>query len=88
MQQIFVDAAHMYRMFGRKIIASRTEVNVWSPSSPSKYSFSIDGEPLDVLDSFKYLGSYISNDCRLDDEAEKRVNQPSRAYGRLRELVL
>ena len=87
LQQMLTAAAHMYRRFGLKINASKTEVLVWSPSSPSNYSFSIDSEPLGLVDNFKYLGSYISSDCRLDDEVENRVSQASRAYGRLRERV-
>ena len=58
-----------------------------SPSIPSIYSFSIDGEPLDGVDSFKYLGSYISIDSRFVAKVEDSLNQATRSYGRLRERV-
>lgn len=42
--------------------------------------FHVNGEKLTKVDYFKYLGSYISNDCKLDKAA-------SSAVGRLRERV-
>ena len=37
--------------------------------------------------SFKYLGTHISNDCKLDTEISYRVSQASRALGRLQTRV-
>ena len=80
-------AAQIYERFGLKIIVGKTEVLVWSSHIPSNFTFSIDEQPLNVVPSFKYLGSYLANDCRLDFEVEKRVSQASRVFGRLRERI-
>ena len=45
-------------------------------------------EPIpDAVPSSKYLGSCLTNDCRLDVKVENGVSHASRAYGRLRERV-
>ena len=67
-------AAHIYQKIGLKINAWKTEVLVWSSHGSSNFTFSIEQQPLSVVSSFKYLGSYLSNDCKLDIEVENRVN--------------
>ena len=87
LQEMITVAAQIYQRFGLKINAGKTEVLVWSSRIPSSFTFSIEEQPLSVVPSFKYLGSYLSNDCKLDVEVENRVSQASRAFGRLRERV-
>ena len=87
LQEMLTAAAHMYHRFDLKINAGKTEVLAWSPSNESSFSFLIDGESLNVVPSFKYLGSYLSNDFKLDKEVENRMSQASKAFARLRERV-
>ena len=48
----------------------------------------IDDVELKVVDSFKYLGSMISNDGSLDKEIASRISKASQALGRLRNRLL
>ena len=48
----------------------------------------IDDVELEVVDSFKYLGSMISNDGSLDKEIASRISKASQALGRLRNRLL
>ena len=49
--------------------------------------FNIDGKMLAKVDRFKYLGSYITRDCKMDDEIKARIQAASCAVGRLRNRV-
>ena len=49
--------------------------------------FHVNGEKLTKVDHFKYLGSYVSNDCMLDKEITVRIQAASSAVGKLRERV-
>ena len=51
-------------------------------------AISIDNVELKVVDSFKYLGSMISNDGSLDKEIASRISKASQALGRLRNRLL
>ena len=50
-------------------------------------NFYIDGHKLKRVDRFKYLGSYVTKDCKLDDEITARIQATSFAMGRLRDSV-
>ena len=49
--------------------------------------FYIDEHKLKRVDRFKYLGSYVTKDCKLDDEITARIQAASCAMGRLRDRV-
>ena len=49
--------------------------------------FHIDTQKLQRVDRFKYLGSYITKDCKLDMEITARIQAASSALGRLRNRV-
>ena len=49
--------------------------------------FYIDEHKLKRVDRFKYLGSYVTKDCKLDDEITARIQAESCAMGRLRDRV-
>ena len=88
LQEVLTATEDVYKRFGLKINANKTEILSWMDSdTTSSYQFSVNGEPLKVANNFKYLGSYLSNDCKLDTEVENRVSQASRAFGRLRDRV-
>ena len=50
-------------------------------------TFGIDGQPLNNVDHFKYLGSHLSADCQMDYELKSRIQAASCAFGHLREWV-
>ena len=47
----------------------------------------IDGHKLKRVDRFKYLGSYVTKDCKVDVKINARIQTASCAIGRLRERV-
>ena len=49
--------------------------------------FHIDTQKLQRVDRFKYLGSYVTKDCKLDLEITARIQAASSALGRLRNRV-
>ena len=49
--------------------------------------FFIDGKVLERVDRFKYLGSWVTNDCKLDFEITARIQAASCAVGRLKDRV-
>ena len=55
--------------------------------SMSASELHIDGSQLKKVDTFKYLGSHISANGRIDDKINHRVKQANRAYGRLSNRV-
>ena len=50
-------------------------------------SIDMNGAALKSVDSFKYLGSYLSADSSLDKEIENRVARASASFGRFRSRV-
>ena len=47
----------------------------------------LNGTPLNVATTFKYIGSTFANDCSLDKELSARIQSASAAFGRLRERL-
>ena len=47
----------------------------------------IDKTKLKNVSSFKYLGSYVTNDCSMTEELTARIQATSCAFGRLRHRV-
>ena len=47
----------------------------------------IDGSLLKDVSSFKYLGAWITNDCKLDTEVNNRICKAARSFGRLQDRV-
>ena len=49
--------------------------------------FSIDGKVLERVDRFKYLYSWVTKDCNVDDEIMSHIQAASCAPGRLIDKV-
>ena len=83
----FSDAS---RQFGLTISLGKTEVLFQrAPNSVvPQPTISIDDAELKVVNSFKYLGSMISNDGSLDKEIAYRISKASQALGRLLNRLL
>ena len=49
--------------------------------------FQVNNVKLPQVDRFKYLGSYVSRDCMMDEEIYARIQSASFAFGHLRKRV-
>ena len=89
LQEAISQVAELYSRFGLEINVRKTEVLHWTGenSEATGSDITINGVPLQVANSFKYLGAYIADDCKLDSEINNRICQASRALGRLRDRV-
>ncbi|XP_061891552.1 dickkopf-related protein 3b isoform X2 [Entelurus aequoreus] len=82
-------AASAYGRLGLSVNVAKTEVICQWASTPPPHppTFTINNKPLAVVDSFKYLGSFLSDDCSIDREVQNRIKQASASFGRLRGRV-
>ena len=89
MQYTFNRLTSMYKAFGLLVNTSKTEVIVHQtrPDSEMPY-FHIDGTELKVVPFFRYLGSIVSPNTRIDNEVLERKNKASCTFGRLRSKVI
>ena len=55
--------------------------------SPSLISLHPDCDPIEVVPSFQYLGSYLSNNCSMDVEISTRITKASQSYGSLNRIL-
>ncbi|KAG7166086.1 hypothetical protein Hamer_G027620, partial [Homarus americanus] len=73
---------------GLQINTQKTEIFVQPIVPPIEApQFYINGDPIKIVNQFKYLGSTLTPTCSLDMEIQTRVNLASVAFGRLRTRV-
>ena len=72
-------------VFSLKININKTEIMTQGTETESHIV--LDGEELSAVDSFKYLGSFFSRTCKLDQELAARIGAASTAFGRLTKRV-
>ena len=74
------------RKIGLQVNTQKTEV-LYQPSpentNPTPPRIVIDGEPLKVVENFKYLGSTVTIDNRADKEISCRIQNACASYGKL-----
>ncbi|BHF71536.1 hypothetical protein SprV_0401459400 [Sparganum proliferum] len=58
-----------------------------APNAPPP-QISVNGTQLQVVENFPYLGSTLSRNTKIDDEAANRISKASQAFGRLQNTVL
>ena len=89
LQEAISTVADLYSKFGLEINIRKTEVLNWTGETPTTAvsDIVINETPLQVASSFKYLGAWLSNDCKLDTEINSRICQASRSFGRLQGRV-
>ena len=46
-----------------------------------------ESDPIEVVPSFQYLGSTVSNDCTVDAEVSSRITKASQSYGSLNRIL-
>ncbi|XP_076067768.1 uncharacterized protein LOC143040574 [Oratosquilla oratoria] len=78
----------IYSAGGLVVNASKTEVlsiqqNTAVPIPP----FTIGGEDLKTVESFKYLGSILSATCDTENEIQTRFRLPSSSFGKLSKRI-
>ena len=71
------------KRFGLRINAGKTEVLCMGP----EVIFFVDEVPLNNVYRFKYLGSFVTKDCKLQGELTSRIQATSSAIGRRRHRV-
>ena len=75
--------------FNSQLARKRLEV-VHQPAPGKQYSeptITVNGQKLQVVDKFTYLGSTLSRAVHIDDEDTARTAKASVAFGRLRKNV-
>ena len=68
---------------GLQINTSKTE----TMSIGTQVVFQVNNVKLPRVDRFKYLGSYVSRDCMMNEEIHVRIKMPSCTFGRPRKRV-
>ena len=75
--------------FGLTVSIPKTKhmVSGRSVEESDREPIAIEGEMIDAVDKFSYLGSLISNSGRMDVDVDRRIAQASKAFGALRKAV-
>ena len=60
----------LYGKFGLNLSTEKTEIMHSQIDGRRNVSIDVNGAALKSVESFKYLGSYLSEDCSLDKEIE------------------
>lgn len=85
MNQLYVSC----KRFGLTISSSKTQILVQPPrgNPPELPSIFLGESALEVVSHFRYLGSEIRNDNRLETEIPARIARASSAFGKLNKRV-
>ena len=88
MQKIVDAFSNASKKFGLKINIKKTEV-LYQPNSTRtrEEDIMVDGNKLNSVMEFTYLGSTISSDGCIDDEIQRRMAKASASFGRLRQRL-
>ena len=84
-----VDAfSNASKKFGLKINIKKTEV-LYQPNSTRtrEEDIMVDGNKLNSVMEFTYIGRTISSDGCIDDEIQRRMAKASASFGRLRQRL-
>ena len=88
MQKIVDAFSDASKKFGLKINIKKTEVLYQSNSTRTREEdIMLDGNKLNSVLEFTYLGSTISSDGCIDDEIQRRMAKASASFGRLRQRL-
>ena len=82
MQKIVDAFSDASKKFGLKINIKKTEV-LYQPNSTRtrEEDITVDGNKLNFVLEFTYLGSTISSDGCIDDEMQRRMDEVSASFG-------
>ena len=88
LQRVLDEVSTLYTRLGLQINVQKTEfMHYISGAQNTSPIFTINGLNLKKVECFRYLGSNISSNCRLDDEIHYRIAQATGSYGRLVQRV-
>ena len=89
MQLIMDLLSRACQAFGLTISIKKTKVMLTTPPGQPyvEPNIFVNGERLEVVDSFIYLGSTLSRDTSLDAEVNHRVQKATKAFGSLEQRV-
>ena len=73
--------------YGMKINVKKTKTMVISKNQNIPIPFQIDGEVLELVNRFKYLGSWIERDTNPDNEIRTRIEQARQGFLRYKRLL-
>ncbi|BHF69540.1 hypothetical protein SprV_0301258600 [Sparganum proliferum] len=75
--------------FGLRINPKKTVVRHRLPpnTAPSAQQINVNGNQLQVVDNFTYLGSTLSRSFKIDDEVVHRISKASQAIGHFQNTV-
>ena len=90
LQMILNAFANAYCRLGLSINVGKTQVLYQPP--PTEVirvapNIEINGESLETVDRFSYLGSHLSSNTNIDDEVQYRLRCANSAFGKLRKRV-
>ena len=83
--QRYMDKFSASDVFGLTISTKKTEV-VFQPAPHTNYSnptITVNGQKLQTVDKFTYLGSALSRNVIIDEDAEVRIATASTTFGTL-----
>ena len=86
MQKIVDAFSNASKKIGLKINIKKNEV-LYQPNSTRTRDILADGNKLNSVMEFTYLGSTISSDGCIDDEIQRRMPKTSASFGRLRQRL-
>ncbi|KAK4309301.1 hypothetical protein Pmani_019063 [Petrolisthes manimaculis] len=86
-QEITTTFSIISKAFGLQINTAKTEL-IYQPSSRNRNRgvqsvVTIDNVPLKTVSKFKYLGSHLSNDKKIDEEISHRIQSATISFGKL-----
>jgi hypothetical protein len=84
MMDRLVDVAKDYNM---KINVKKTKVMKVSRKGGGKVELIVEGQKVEQVTKFKYLGSYISEDGRCEEEIKVRIAMAKAAFSKRKELL-
>ena len=72
------------KKFGLEIHAAKTKV--MKAKNKLRVPVTVEGEPLEEVKDFKYLGSYISSDSNINKEVSTRIGLTAQAFKKLNNI--
>ena len=74
--------------YDMKINSKKTKIMMISKDMSGKISICVDGQKIERVSHFKYLGSVVSEDGRSVAAIKEGIMLPKDAFGRRRELLI
>lgn len=78
---------HIYGRMGLKMNTEKTEILRLADERTDATTIAVGTTQLKDVPDFRYLGSYLSEDCSLDKEVNYRIGRAAAAFGSLRKRV-